>query len=307
MSQDEDKALDAAWRRASAADAGRPSAKTRAAILAEAAAQARRRQPAANEPRYWMRVVAGVAVVGVGVMLWRQTDVRLPGEPPVVVVPVVQEESAVTVESAAPSEQGFSQAPPAESPAAPPSAGREDSARRRVDVAEEQERKAAAADVPSPPAEQAVPVAPPPVQIQAPVTTTAQDAAGGREADEGLDLQEVQVTGTRVQRRERAVGPRAMPGATTAPRTGPAPTAAELLRTHFPQQNASAQPHRLWVVLDAASGVVAMGELEPDQQLETLASQIERDAGRSPGPWQVERISNARGQPIELAISRLPR
>jgi hypothetical protein len=306
MSQDEDKALDAAWRRASAEDAGRPSAKTRAAILAEAAAQARRRQPAANQPRYWMRMVAGVAVVGIGLVLWRQTDVRLPGEQPVVAVQMTQE-SAVTADAVAPVEQGFSQAPPAPPSAAPAPPVREDTARRRVEVAEE--RKAAGAvDLPSPPPEPAaVPVLPPPTQIQAPVTATAEAAGGGREAerDEGSELNEVQVTGTRVQRAQRPVGPRALPGATGGARREPVPAAADLLRLHFPEQHASAQPHRLWVVLDSGNRVVDTGELEAEQQLEALAPQIERDNGAAPGAWRIERIRNARDQSIELAISRL--
>lgn len=304
MSQDDDKVLDAAWRRASAGDAGRPSARTRAAILAEAAAQVRRRQPAANEPRYWMRVVAGVAVVGIGVVLWRQTAVQLPGEPPVVAVPMTQE-SAATADAVAPAAQEFSQPPRAPSPGAPPPAAREDTARRSVQVAEE--RKAATPGAPAPELAQAPTPEPPPVQISAPVTTAVQDAGGPREAasDEGAELNEVQVTGARVQRRERAVGPRALPGATVAPRSAPAPAAADLLRMHFPAQHASAQPHRLWVVLDAANGVVAMGELQPGQQLEALRPQIERETGAAPGAWRIESVSNAQGQAIELAISRL--
>jgi hypothetical protein len=89
-----DQQLDAAYRQASATEAGRPDAKTRAAILAEAAAAARRRVPAANESRYLLRAVAGIAVVGVGLLLWRQTDHRLPGEAPVLEVPRVAQQSA---------------------------------------------------------------------------------------------------------------------------------------------------------------------------------------------------------------------
>jgi hypothetical protein len=141
MSQEDDK-LDALWHRASAEDAGRPAARTRAAIMAEAAAAARRRAPAANAPRYWMRRVAGVAVVGLGLVLWRQTDVQLPGERPVA-APVMQEmareaggEGAAAVESDAAAvadadastqlQQARPQAPAATANgAAPPPAGSE--------------------------------------------------------------------------------------------------------------------------------------------------------------------------------------
>jgi hypothetical protein len=45
-----------------------------------------RRTPAANEPRYAWRLAAGVAVIGIGAMLWRQTDARMPGEQAVVLM-----------------------------------------------------------------------------------------------------------------------------------------------------------------------------------------------------------------------------
>ncbi len=74
----------AAYRRASVADAGRPSAKTRDAILAEARAVAGRRAPAANDSRFSWRMAAGLAVVGLALLVWRQ----LPRE---AVVPAAQE------------------------------------------------------------------------------------------------------------------------------------------------------------------------------------------------------------------------
>jgi hypothetical protein len=52
--------------------AGSPSAATRAAILAEARAAALRRRPAANDSRYVWRAAAGIAVLGVALLLWRQ-------------------------------------------------------------------------------------------------------------------------------------------------------------------------------------------------------------------------------------------
>jgi len=78
MSDDTDE-LAAAYRRASDAEAGRPSAATRAAILAEARRlAANRTRPAANEPRFRRRAFAGIAasvlVAGIAVTLWRQTE-----------------------------------------------------------------------------------------------------------------------------------------------------------------------------------------------------------------------------------------
>jgi hypothetical protein len=82
MSAEEEKPddLTEAYRGVSAEEAGRPGDATRRAILDEANAAARRRQPVANDARYVMRAVAGVAVFGVAVVLWRQMDHHLPGE-----------------------------------------------------------------------------------------------------------------------------------------------------------------------------------------------------------------------------------
>ena len=63
-----------AYRHASDADAGHPAPSTRAAILAEARAASLKRTPAANESNYAWRAVAGLAVLGVAVLLWRQAD-----------------------------------------------------------------------------------------------------------------------------------------------------------------------------------------------------------------------------------------
>ena len=215
MSQEEDDKLDALWRSATAADAERPAAQTRATILAEAAAAARRRAPAANAPRYWMRVAAGVAVVGVGLMLWRQTEAPLPGEMPVA-APMMQE-----------------RLPEADAVAAPTPA--------------------------------------PPPELQ-------------RRAEEG-ERQEMKL----------------------AQQGAPASTGADLLRQYFPGQNASTQPHRLWVVLDAAGNMQLSGEMTAEAQLDDLAPRIRSETGREPGSWRVETVTNAQGQLVELAVMRLPR
>jgi hypothetical protein len=66
-----------AYRGASEGEAGRPDASTRAAILAEARAAALRRTTAANDSRYFRRAAAGIAILGVAVLLWRQADRNL--------------------------------------------------------------------------------------------------------------------------------------------------------------------------------------------------------------------------------------
>lgn len=65
------------YRRASDAEAGRPGDSTRNAILQGARAAARSRQPAANDSRYAWSAAAGIAVLGIALLLWRQSDPRL--------------------------------------------------------------------------------------------------------------------------------------------------------------------------------------------------------------------------------------
>jgi hypothetical protein len=80
---DRDDRLLEVYRRASDAQAGRPDESTRKAILEGARAVARGRQPAANDSRYFWSAVAGVAVLGLAISLWRQADPRLVATVPV--------------------------------------------------------------------------------------------------------------------------------------------------------------------------------------------------------------------------------
>ena len=104
---DEERRLTEEYRRASADEAARPSAAVRKAILAEAAAAASQRKPAANDSRYLWRGVAGVAVLGFAILLWKQADHRLPGEAPLI------------TQSAPPEEVLLEAAPPAAPVSAP--------------------------------------------------------------------------------------------------------------------------------------------------------------------------------------------
>jgi hypothetical protein len=128
---DEDRAMTDAYRKASARDAGGPADATRKAILAEAAAAARRRKPAANDLRYLLRGVAGIAVLGIAVLLWQQVDHRMPGDEPAVAVTTVLDEVK-------PEEASTSVAVPMDTPmteATPPRAAAEDAARASVAAA----------------------------------------------------------------------------------------------------------------------------------------------------------------------------
>lgn len=309
----QDDALMDAYRRASASDADRPSGTTRTAILAEAAAAARRNSPAANQPRYWMRAVAGIAVVGIGVVLWRQTDYRTAPDAPVLTsIPAEQVERAGLPESTV------------------------ESAREPVEenVVKADHRAADAVRAPASP--QPFPVSPPPAppSVEDPrvaVTTAAPPPVTGppsapqiaRNSPEDDELSEIMITGTRIQipksERDEVASlinaPRAGGGAPRGPAPGGgigggAPLAQDntaLLRQHFPSQYQSDASHSLWLVLSAAGEVLQSGELAPGQSLADLAPRIARAIGdREPGPWRVQTLRNARGQLIELAIARLP-
>lgn len=159
--RDEHDPLDA-YREASAKDAGRPGAGTRKAILENAAAAARARAPAANDSRYIWHGVAGVAVLGIGMLLWRQVDHRMPGEPTVLAVEQLAEEESAAGSIA---------------PQAAPDAA---DAQRR-----EQAPRAAAAPLPPPPPP-AAPVQSPrelSAELSAPAVANAHLSASGLAAD----------------------------------------------------------------------------------------------------------------------------
>lgn len=284
MSQEEDDKLDALWRRASAKDAGRPAAKTRAAILAEAAAAARRREPAANAPRYWMRMVAGVAVVGIGLVLWRQTDVRLPGEM-TVAEPMRQE--------VARGAGGAGAAAPVADAAAP---GAEAELQQDQSVSPEE------AAAPAPAMRSSAPT-PVPVQ-EAPAPPREQVDEGDRQAMKVA--QERALPAATADRRAAPQGDFAALAA-VPPSAAPAPDGASLLREHFPTQDASTQTHRLWVVLDAAGKVLLTGELEQGARLDDLAPRIRRETGRDPTAWRIESLVNQQERSIEMGIMQLAR
>lgn len=281
MNHDErDQQLDADYRRASEQDAGRPASATRVAILAEAAAAAaarRRATPAANEPRYWMRAVAGLAVVGVGILLWRQTDHRLPGE------------SVMVVESQQQREEPA--APAAVADAAAPVAAEESALQTSPPVASRQAANAGAAaaeaDAPATADLTREQRAAQPAQAPPTVATESQQKAA---APQGVDeLEEVAVT------------------ATAAFAAGAGSEADGLLRQHFPSQYQSDSPHRLWLVRNAAGEVLQKGELAAGESRADIDARLAgNQPDRRPRTWRTSTVTNARGQAIELSVSEIP-
>jgi hypothetical protein len=294
--EQKDQQLDAAYRRASASEAGRPDARTREAILAAAAAAARRRTPAANESRYLMRAVAGLAVIGVGLLVWRQTDHRLPGEGQSIEVPVARQAELAAEPAHVPD--------PDESPV--PEAPREADSRQAAAPP-----PAAQKSEPAPPRTQAD-VARQESAFEPPVAAegATSDRAVAPDSVDRSDLEEVQVTGARIQQPRRTVGPRnTVPMPADAPAASSIvrdePSAEDLLREHFPDQYQSATPRRVWLVRDAGGDVTRTGELAPGQQLEAQLASIRQSLGASGLTVEsVQSLRNARGQLIEISVLR---
>jgi hypothetical protein len=300
MSQDEhdgtderDAALDDRYRRASAADAGRPSHATRAAILARAAEQARqarRAVPAANDARLAWRAAAGVAVMGVAVLLWRQAEWHPPGQPQAVnltqVAPEVAE-SGARLSDARASAQAEA-ALQAELPA----------------------RAAEPAPAPAPARALAPPAAPP---ARAPAAEAASEASSASRdfADSGVPAESRQSAlrvspalsqGARAEALRERAEDRLQAGA------GAPSRAALLLREQFPALAGRDSPATAWLVLDGEGAVVRKGELPAGLTLDEQARRL----AASPDAlqfdtWRTEVVTNEAGQPVTVATAVLTR
>ena len=273
MNSDDDDIEDALtreYRRASADQAGRPDAAKRAAILAEARAAALRRTPAANDSRLWWRAAASVAVVGVGVLLWRQVD-----------------RDVATLAPAAPV-AAYVETPGAGEPAAAEAAADADVAANTA--GQVQERARAPAQAPAPAAgaarsqrraesESAA------QELTAPPSPSPQAGALERGASAVFDSA------------SRSLARKATRDA----------TAEELLQTGFPAENASSSPPRaLWVLQDAAGSVLRNGALSDNEDFAAMTSRLERDyPGRRIGPWRVTPVKNSRGVELQLGVALL--
>jgi hypothetical protein len=270
MSTGHEDELQRAYRAASSKVDAPPPA-LRKAILAEAAAAAKRRQPA-NDARYWLSAAAGIAVLGVGLVLWRQVPHQLPGE-----VPAMAKASADSTQ-AAPAAQ------PA--PASPPSVAAVSEPVQERRIADATEPAARAEREEAPLAAATGPVAPPP---PLPVTT----------------FEEVAVTGSRAMQAQRSTSSAAAPVQGAADISGNT-SSPQLLRQYFPQAYAGNTPRTLWLVQDAAGNTLRTGELATGQDFATINPDIEAQfSGQRLGPWVIEEIRSARGQPIKLGIARL--
>lgn len=283
MNTPQDDDLTQAYRDASAKDSGRPAAATRKAILDNAAAAVRMRTPAANESRYLWRGVAGVAVLGMGLLLWRQVDHRMPGDPATLAVQqLAEEEKAADAMPPAAELKAEARAQVADKPVA--------SARR-----EQPPEPAPTPPTPSTPAPSPQMAPPPPAIAELSAPLAARNSAEREEARAAASAD----TASR--------GLRAEPLGKQAFRAEDGPEAEALLRAQFPLQYASDRPHNVWVVRDGAGNILRSGELAAGTTLGEIRPQIERDlGGRLLRPWRIHTLVNARGQEIEFGIAQTP-
>ncbi len=274
-SDEERDALTDEYRRASAAEAGRPAATVRKAILAEAAAAANRRTPASNDSRYLWRGIAGVAVLGFAILMWKQVDHRLPGEA-----------SVVAARSEAPGQVLLETPAPAAAAESKPALIKEARAPRPTPA------------VSQPPA--------------APPLVVADRAADATPAGMALAAQAESSAKAAVSR-EVANAMQGVPAPAPAARALGKMSAAQdaevdadaLLRLHFPQQYQSSAPHSVWLVQDATGAVVRSGELAAGKTFGDIRLEIERELGGTLlRPWRIRSLQNARGQIIQIGIAQ---
>lgn len=265
--------LTRAYRSASDAQAGSPAASTRAAILAEARAAARKRTPAANDSRYVWRAAAGIAVLGVAVILWRQTDHRLapelagaPETPAAVQSPEAPQPAADMTHSDAAGAGTVAENRPATDRLAESTAKDEKKMSSKAATArEETSAELAASQVV---ASEVTASAAPPAQLArasadaaAPIPPPgAAQAAGAVRSQNSVDYQ-------------------------------------QLVQREFPEAWKGNEPsHTVWVVLDANGKVLRKGELSPG------ASVTADQPFESQRPWQMVKVVTASGSTLQLAV-----
>lgn len=306
-SQGSDAALDRNYRQASATEAGRPAAATRAAILAEAQRLARRRVVRHPGGRPWA-LAAGVAMLGIAVLLWRQVQQQAPQvaalQPaPADLAPLpsprLESQQALRPEprlgakaqADAPATPAVAAAPVP--PAVPASSTVTPALRSAAEVA-----PAETASPESSAATVSLAAAPPVVVPAAPA-----DAAPGASVAGKATAKDLAPRGLQLARAAGiTAGPAAAPAAGSALRD-----ATALLRQHFPAEyGADAPPRTLWLLRAADGTVLRSGGLGAAATLPEVHAALEREyPDRTITPWRITPAANGRGASIDLATATL--
>jgi hypothetical protein len=261
--------LTRAYRRASDAEAGSPAASTRAAILAEARAASLRRTPAANDSRYIWRAAAGIAVLGVAVILWRQTDHRLAPDLTVAAQDSKAETPLPTTASQPEADVAIADSGGAAAVADKRAAGPPEAAPASKDVREVQSKAAPARREREEAAESAAKSDAPQANLQlarasadaeVPMPVVAPIQAAGSIRKDGPDYQ-------------------------------------QLLQREFPAVwNGNEPPHTVWLVIDGKGNVLRKGSLLPGA---TVTADQPFESQR---PWEMIDVKTASGRTLQLAV-----
>ncbi len=292
--EEPDQKIDQRYREVSAADAGVPPPRVRRAVLEEARAVQRKQMPAANDSRYLWRAVAGVAVLGIGVLLWRQIPYSGPSSaptlPPAVVVPSAPRPEPTPVspaESTAAETADSRSASRTDSPAPRPTARQEVSQEQEIDRRAESELAEAALSEP-----RAFPQTVADASAQAAPTVAAAAAPTGAASDiaKASSTAETQRSATSAGNRMRLE--RAADGTASN-------TAQSLLLQAFPQLWNSDITVRVWIVTDDQGKIVFKSG--PTSLETTTNPELPPDLSIS--NWQTSSVRNQAGQNIVVMLT----
>jgi hypothetical protein len=293
MTNDAEQELVDQYRIVSAEDAGPAPAAVRKAVLAEAAAAARRRQPAANDGKYLWRAVASIGVMAIALLIWRESEPELSrapaGELRTVKAARDTTNAAPAAQTSAPSAQIEHRSRPSQrqekkAEAMPPPMPTSPSLSRSVQVAE--------AGAPSP--------ARPPQDAER-VDAVVQDAAAGAVA---AGAAEATTSVTAAAPAKAAKQPQSDVAA-SAGRSTQRLTPAQLYQLHFPDSNdANTETSIAWLLMNNAGEVLEKGRLLPSDSLETLRIRLIDRHRVAISAWQSMAGYDQQGRPLRIAIAR---
>jgi hypothetical protein len=289
MSNDDDQELLNMYRSASTQDAGAPPAAVRKAVLAEAAAAPRRRQPAANDTKYIWRAVAGIGVMAVALLIWRESAPELSR---------TRARESRTVETP----RDTTHVAPAAQTSAPSVA-----TEQQTQPSQRRQEKAEANSVPmptSPPLSRPVQVAqarapsptPPPRDTER-LDAVVQDAGAAAVAEQTPTLAAAPAAEAKQTQTDVAA---------SVGRVARRPTPAQLYQFNFPDSNdASIDTSTAWLLLNNASEVIEKGRLLPTDNLEALRMRLIDRHGVAIGAWQSTAGYDQQGRSFQIAIARI--
>jgi hypothetical protein len=305
MSNDDDQQLLNQYRSASTQDAGAPPIAIRKAVLAEAAAAARRREPAANDSKYIWRAAAGIGVIGIALLIWRQSAPQLDhmsaAKAETTAAPMTEQRADDRLANAttAPAATATSEAEPAKDQYIAPVSAAVPTTAPTPPMASERSRAAKTEASPRP-----EPAAPPLIEnVQ--VADTQAAAAAPPAAPPTERAMAGDAAAPEVAAAAPAATSRQADFATAARRSEPIATADQLFRKHFTSATMSGNETNIaWLVLTINDQVVEKGLVSPTANLQALRERLIDKYGAAIGDWKISTARNEQGQSFQIAIAR---